>query len=69
MDTRELLKIIACPKCRGDLELVGDDGFICRHCQLVYPIRDEIPDLLIEDAIPVEKWPTSDRVSKNIKES
>lgn len=61
MDTRDLLKIIACPKCRGDLELIGEDGFLCAHCGLVYPIRDEIPDLLIEDAIPTEEWQKADR--------
>lgn len=53
----ELLQILACPKCKGSLELLGqEEGLKCAACAVVYPIRDEIPVMLIEEAIPVEKW-------------
>ncbi|NCD25404.1 MAG: Trm112 family protein [Deltaproteobacteria bacterium] len=54
---KELLRILACPKCKGDLELVGqEEGLKCSVCAVVYPIRDEIPVMLIDEAIPVAKW-------------
>ncbi len=49
---RELLDILACPKCRGELEYVKD-GLVCRKCELVYPIRDGIPIMLVEEAKPL----------------
>jgi hypothetical protein len=59
MIDKELLKILACPKCKGDLVLVkeGDEekGLLCKGCKLLYPIRDEIPIMLIEEAIPYEE--------------
>lgn len=62
MNYQELLKILACPKCLGNLEIVPADsapaGFLCPHCQLVYPIRDDIPVMLIDDAIPAHEWPS-----------
>jgi hypothetical protein len=54
---RELLDILACPKCKGPLELAPEDrGLICRADRLVYPIRDDIPIMLVEEAIPLEAW-------------
>jgi len=54
----ELLEILACPRCKGDLELTArEDGLICRPCGLVYPIREEIPIMLVEEAIRLEDWP------------
>ncbi len=50
---KELLDILACPKCKGDLELTpSEDGLICRACALVYPVQEEIPIMLPEEAIP-----------------
>ena len=47
----ELLEVIACPQCKGDLELTAaQDWFVCHACQLKYPIRDDIPIMLIEEA-------------------
>ncbi|MDL2316755.1 Trm112 family protein [Desulfovibrio sp. OttesenSCG-928-A18] len=59
---KELLAILACPQCRGALELVHartDSGLACTHCALVYPIRDEIPVLLIEEGIAKDQWNAS----------
>lgn len=54
---KELLDILACPKCKGDLELTSqEDGLICRACQLIYPIREEIPVMLIEEAYTSQSW-------------
>lgn len=53
----ELLKILVCPVSKGELELTPEqDGLICRESGLVYPIRDGIPIMLKEEAIPLEKW-------------
>ncbi|HYA12139.1 MAG TPA: Trm112 family protein [Thermodesulfovibrionales bacterium] len=49
---RELLEILACPKCKGDIRLTENgDGLICEKCKLLYPIRDGIPVMLIDEAI------------------
>jgi uncharacterized protein len=54
---KELLQILACPKCKGDLELIGqEEGLECAACNLVYPVREEIPVMLIDEAIAKEKW-------------
>ncbi|MBS1239219.1 MAG: hypothetical protein H6R38_537 [Deltaproteobacteria bacterium] len=51
---RELLEILACPKCKGDIRLnASQDGLICDRCRLVYEIRDGIPIMLIDEAKPL----------------
>ncbi len=48
---KELLEIMACPKCKGDLRLTEkEDGLICETCRLLYEIRDDIPIMLIDEA-------------------
>lgn len=50
--SKELLDILACPKCKGDLQLnETNDGLICQACRLIYPIKDDIPVMLIDEAI------------------
>ena len=52
---KELLEILACPKCKGDLTLTADEnGLDCGACKLRYPIRDDIPVMLIEEAETLE---------------
>jgi len=49
---KELLDILACPKCKGDIRLNDKkDGLICEACRLMYPIKDDIPVMLIDEAI------------------
>ena len=49
---KELLDILACPKCKGKLVLENDQsGLICNACMLKYRIEDEIPVMLIDEAI------------------
>jgi hypothetical protein len=52
--SKELLDILACPKCKGELHLnEKQDGLVCKSCALVYPIKDDIPVMLIDEATPL----------------
>jgi len=54
--SQELLDILACPKCKGDLYLnETQDGLQCDNCKLRYEIRDDIPIMLIEEARPLDE--------------
>lgn len=51
----ELLEILACPKCKGDIALdESAGGLVCNHCKLVYEIKDDIPIMLIDEAKPLD---------------
>ncbi len=51
---KELLDILACPKCKGEVKLNDkQDGLVCSACKLVYAIKDDIPVMLIEEATPL----------------
>jgi len=51
MVSKELLEILACPKCKGPVTLTEKkDGLICTTCMLLYEIRDDIPVMLIDEA-------------------
>ncbi|OSS41346.1 Protein YcaR in KDO2-Lipid A biosynthesis cluster [Desulfurella amilsii] len=54
---KEILDFIVCPKCKGDLKLEGE-FLICQNCQSKYPIKDDIPILLEEEA---------QKINQNIK--
>ena len=48
---KELLEILACPKCKGDLEYKPEEEIlICHTCRLKYRIEDDIPIMLIDEA-------------------
>jgi uncharacterized protein len=50
MDTR-LLEILACPVCKGPLQYRRDQQLlVCRLDRLAYPIRDDVPVMLEEEA-------------------
>jgi uncharacterized protein YbaR (Trm112 family) len=51
---KKILDFIVCPKCKGDLKLEGE-FLICQNCQLKYPIKDDIPILLIEEAQKIDQ--------------
>ncbi len=52
--SEDLLNILACPKCKGDIHLNNKkDGLVCEACQVLYPIRDDIPIMLINEALPL----------------
>ena len=49
--SKELLDILACPKCKGDIYLnETESGLICDRCKLLYEIKDDIPIMLIDEA-------------------
>jgi uncharacterized protein YbaR (Trm112 family) len=53
---KKLLEILACPKCKGDLEYKTEPDndknghLICQACKLVYRVEDDIPIMLIDEA-------------------
>ncbi len=48
---KELLKILACPQCKGDVRLnKNGDGISCSECKLVFPVKDDIPIMLLSEA-------------------
>lgn len=51
----ELLEILVCPKCKGDLEYrrEPEEQLICHACRLVYRVEDDIPIMLIDEATPL----------------
>lgn len=52
--SKDLLEILACPKCKGDLVMTDtEDGLVCEACKLKYPIKDDIPVMLIDEAEPI----------------
>ena len=56
-DTEEFLELLACPKCHSELRVVPQpEGFACETCELLYPLEDGLPNMLISEARP---WPSS----------
>ena len=59
----ELKEILACPKCKGDLDFrEAELRIVCQACKLAYPIEksddpalDDIPVMLIDEAVPLEE--------------
>lgn len=50
----QLLEILVCPRCKGELETQEDPPFlICRRCAVKYEVRDGIPILLLDEAKPL----------------
>jgi uncharacterized protein YbaR (Trm112 family) len=49
---QRLIEILACPNCHGDIEYLADEALIvCRgECKYRYPVRDDIPIMLIDEA-------------------
>ena len=49
--SQELLDILVCPECKTPVKLTPDGhGLKCQTCRRVYPIRDDIPVMLPEEA-------------------
>jgi uncharacterized protein len=47
----DLLEILICPACRAKVELKSDGGGLrCVSCHRLYPVRDDIPVMLIDEA-------------------
>jgi uncharacterized protein YbaR (Trm112 family) len=50
----DLLEILVCPKCKGPLEhrTAPSETLVCHACRLSYPVEDDIPIMLIDEAKP-----------------
>jgi len=53
MLSKELLDILACPVCKQSVVL-KQDKLICQQCKLAFPIKDNIPVMLKDQAISIE---------------
>ena len=50
---QDLLAILVCPKCKGNLDYRPAEAvLVCNSCRLRYPVRDDIPIMLIDEATP-----------------
>jgi uncharacterized protein len=55
MISQELLDILACPNCKESVVLnEKKDGLVCEKCSLLYEIRDDIPVMLVDEAIALD---------------
>lgn len=55
MISKDLLDILACPKCKGPVELTAEeDGLVCEKCRLLYEIIDDIPVMIIDKAKSID---------------
>jgi uncharacterized protein YbaR (Trm112 family) len=53
--SQELLDILACPQCKGDVTLTdAKDALVCHACKLRYAIQDDIPIMLIDEATRID---------------
>jgi len=48
MISKELLDILACPACKGDVE-AGSDKIVCLKCDKKYIVQDGIPIMLVDE--------------------
>jgi uncharacterized protein len=49
--SQELLEILVCPACKTPVKLTPDkNGLKCSTCRRVYPVRDDIPVMLVDEA-------------------
>lgn len=50
----ELIALLVCPRCKGPLQYrEAESRLICQACSLAYPVRDDIPIMLVDEALPV----------------
>jgi len=55
MIKQQLLDVLACPKCKGDIRVsTKEDYIVCDSCKLLYEIREDIPVMLVDEAKQVE---------------
>ena len=49
---KELLSVLVCPKCQGPVRASPDgNALLCNRCQLHYPVRDDVPVMIAEEAV------------------
>ncbi|MBU4564813.1 MAG: Trm112 family protein [Desulfarculus sp.] len=53
--SRDLLEILACPRCKQSVAVSSDSAWlVCENCGVRYPVQDDIPIMLPEEAQPLE---------------
>ena len=53
--SKNLIEILACPKCKGDLIYKESENFlVCEKCRLMYPVQNDIPVMIIEEALSLK---------------
>jgi hypothetical protein len=53
--SKELLDILVCPLCKEEVRMTPEEtGLQCIKCRRIYPIEDDIPIMLVEEATPGE---------------
>lgn len=60
--SKELLEILACPACKAPVQLVRESWLVCERCERKYPIKDDIPVMLVEEGdkfkdTPIDELP------------
>ncbi len=64
-----LLDILVCPDCKGSLTVDYDnDELICNQCGLIYPVRDDIPIMLVDEARRPDPPPAQDPAAPDADE-
>jgi uncharacterized protein YbaR (Trm112 family) len=52
--SQKLLAILVCPRCKGTLDYrESESSLVCPACRLRYPVRDDIPIMLLDEATPL----------------
>lgn len=53
---QELLDLLVCPKCKGDLvyRTEPEESLVCLACRLVFAVEDDIPIMLLDEATPLD---------------
>ncbi len=50
----QLLAVLVCPRCKGELVYRAPEATLdCNRCRLRFPVRDEIPIMLVDEAVPL----------------
>lgn len=52
--SQQLLNILVCPRCKGALDYrEAEASLVCPRCRLRFPVRDDIPIMLLDEASPL----------------
>jgi len=55
---KKLLEVLVCPACKGELDYrKSEQELVCERCRLAYPVRDQIPVMLEEEARRLDEAP------------